>query len=111
MKPLRILFIDDEKLIRWSFEKQLSSKGHKVFTAETGEEGLKLFELHYPDVIFVDNRLPKMQELEVISKIKSIDDEIIIVFMTAYGSIEMAVEAMKLGAFEYINKPFSFEEI
>jgi len=111
MTPLKILVIDDEKLIRWSFEKQLNSKGHKVFTAETGEEGISLFEQHYPDVVFVDNRLPKMQGLEVISRIKSIDEDIILVFMTAFGSIEMAVEAMKLGAIEYINKPFSFDEI
>ena len=111
MKALKILVIDDEKLIRWSFEKQLNPKGHKVYTAETGEEGIILFEQHYPDLVFVDNRLPKMLGLEVISKIKSIDEDVIIVFMTAYGSIEMAVDAMKLGAFEYINKPFSFDEI
>lgn len=111
MKPLKILVIDDEKLIRWSFEKQLKSKGHKVFTAETGEEGLKLFELHYPDVVFLDNRLPKMQGLEVLAGIRALDEDSIIVFMTAYGSIEVAVEAMKIGAFEYINKPFSFHEI
>ncbi|MEN8118798.1 MAG: sigma-54 dependent transcriptional regulator [Bacteroidota bacterium] len=111
MKLLKILVIDDEKLIRWSFEKQLSSKGYKVYTAETGEEGMKLFELHYPDLVFVDSRLPGMQGLEVISRIKSIDDDVILICMTAFGSIEMAVEAMKLGAFEYLKKPFSFDEI
>jgi len=111
MAPLKILVIDDEKLIRWSFEKQLKAKGHKVFTAENGIEGIKLFEKHYPNLVFVDNRLPKMLGLEVIRELKAIDDDVIIVFMTAYGSIETAVEAMKLGAFEYIKKPFSFEEI
>ncbi len=103
--------IDDEKLIRWSFEKQFSSQGYKVFTAETGEEGIQLFETHYPDIVFIDNKLPRMGGLEVISKIKSIDEDVAIIFMTAYGSIDTAVKAMKLGAIEYINKPFSFEEI
>ncbi|MCF6169583.1 MAG: sigma-54 dependent transcriptional regulator [Bacteroidales bacterium] len=111
MKLPKILVIDDEKLIRWSFEKQLNSKGYKVFTAETGEEGIKLFEKHYPDVVFVDNRLPGIQGLEVISKIKAIDEDATVVFMTAYGSIDTAVQAMKEGAAEYVNKPFSFEEI
>jgi DNA-binding NtrC family response regulator len=111
MKLLKILVIDDEKLIRWSFEKQFSSKGYKVITAESGEEGIQLFETLYPDIVFIDNKLPKMGGLEVISKIKSIDEDVAIIFMTAYGSIDTAVKAMKLGAIEYVNKPFSFEEI
>lgn len=111
MKLLKILVIDDEKLIRWSFERHLDSKGFKVFLAESGEEGVRLFEKHYPDIVFVDNRLPGIQGLEVISRIKTIDEDAIIVFMTAYGSIDTAVKAMKNGADEYINKPFSFDEI
>lgn len=111
MKLLKILVIDDEKLIRWSFERHLDSKGFKVFLAETGEEGVRLFEKHYPDIVFVDNRLPGIQGLEVISRIKTIDEDAVIVFMTAYGSIDTAVKAMKNGANEYINKPFFFDEI
>jgi two-component system, NtrC family, response regulator AtoC len=108
---MKILVIDDEQLIRWSLEKHYSSLGYKVYTAETGEDGIKQFSLHSPDVVFVDNKLPHMQGLEVISKLKSINDEAMIVFMTAYGSIETAVKAIKLGASEYVNKPFSFHEI
>ncbi len=111
MNSLKILVIDDEKLIRWSFEKQLKGKGHKVYTAESGEEGIKLFEQYFPDLVFVDNRLPKMQGLEVIKTLKSIDESVNIVFISAYGSIDSAVSAMKYGAFEYINKPFNFEEV
>jgi two-component system, NtrC family, response regulator AtoC len=108
---MKILIIDDEQLIRWSLEKHYSSLGYKVYTAETGEDGIKQFSLYSPDVVFVDNKLPKMQGLEVISKLKSINEEAMIVFMTAYGSIETAVKAIKLGASEYVNKPFSFHEI
>jgi len=110
-KQLKILVIDDEQLIRWSLEKHLSAQGYKVFTAESGEEAIKIHGTQSPDLIFVDNKLPKMQGLEVISKIKAIDEETIIVFMTAYGSIETAVKAMKFGASDYVNKPFSLSEI
>ena len=111
MKQLKILIIEDEKLIRWSLEKHLSSQGYKVYTAESGEDGLKLFEQYQPEVVFTDNRLPKMQGLEVIQRIKSLDEDTAIVFMTAFGSIDTAVSAMKAGASDYINKPFSFEEV
>ncbi len=111
MKQLKILIIEDEKLIRWSLEKHLSAKGYTVFSAESGEEGIALFEVHNPEVVFIDNKLPQMQGIDVILKIKSLDEEVILVFMTAYGSIETAVNAMKAGATEYINKPFAFEEI
>jgi DNA-binding NtrC family response regulator len=111
MKQLKILIIEDEKLIRWSLEKHLSSAGYKVITAETGEEGIKLFESHHPEIVFTDNKLPQMQGLEVIHKIKSLDADTAIVFMTAFGSIDTAVSAMKAGASEYVNKPFTFEEV
>lgn len=108
---LKILVIDDEKLIRWSFEQNLSSKGHNVLTAETGEAGLKLFYNYFPDVVFVDNHLPDMMGLEIVTKIKAISEDTVIVFMTAYETVDVAVEAMKNGAYDYIRKPFTFEEI
>lgn len=111
MKQLKILVVDDEQLIRWSLEKHLSAQGYKVFTAETGEEGIKIFEGQNPDLVFIDNKLPKMQGLDVIPKIKALDEDTLIIFMTAYGSIETAVKAMKLGASDYVNKPFSLNEI
>jgi len=111
MQALKILVIDDEQLIRWSFEKKLNAQGYTVLTAESGEEGLQLFEREYPDIAFVDNKLPGMQGLEVITRMRSMSQDTNIVFMTAFGSIETAVKAMKLGAQEYVNKPFNFKEI
>lgn len=111
MRNLKILIIDDDKAICSSLARTLRAKKHKVFIADSGEEGIKMFELNYPDVVFLDNGLPKMQGLEVISKLKAIDEDTTIVFMTAHGSIDTAVKAMKLGAVEYINKPFSPGEI
>lgn len=111
MKLLKILVIDDEKLIRWSFEEHFSADDVKIFLAETGEEGLELYQTHLPDIVFVDNKLPGIQGLEVINRIKSFNEDAVIVFMTAFGSIDTAVMAMKNGASEYINKPFSINEI
>lgn len=110
-KELKILVIDDEKLIRWSFEKNLGEEGYKTITAATGEEGLKLFENYQPNVVFVDNHLPDMKGLEIISKIMEKDPDTYIIFMTAYETVDVAVTAMKNGAFEYVRKPFSFDEI
>ncbi len=111
MPKLKALVIDDENLIRWSFQKHLNQKGYQVYLADSGEEGLKLFEKHLPEIIFLDNKLPGIQGLEVLEKIRSISDSCFVVFMTAYGTIETAIQAMKLGAFEYITKPFTFDEI
>jgi two-component system response regulator AtoC len=108
---MKVLVIDDEQLIRWSLEKHFSSKGCKVFTVETGEEGLKIYKSESPDIIFLDNKLPGIQGLDVISKIKAMDEDAVIVFMTAYGSIETAVNAMKFGASDFINKPFTLKEV
>lgn len=111
MRKLKILIIDDENIICWSFKKRFSNQGYDVITAETGEKGLQLFEIHDPDIVFIDNKLPSMQGLEVLEKMKRLKEEVFIVFMTAYGTIEKAVKAMKLGAFEYLNKPYLFEEV
>ena len=111
MRDLIILVIDDEQLIRWSFEKQLGSRGYKVYTAESGEEGIKMFEKYDPDIVFVDNKLPGIHGIDVIPILKAMHEEPNIVFMTAYGSIETAVKAMKQGAIDYISKPFNFQEI
>jgi len=111
LSRIKILVIDDEKLIGWSFKKEFSSEDFAVFTAETGEEGIELFQKDYHDIVFLDNKLPGIQGLEVLKKIKNLREDVFVIFMTAFGSIDTAVEAMKAGAYEYINKPFNFDEI
>lgn len=111
MKKLKILVIDDEELIRWAFEKKLKKNGFDVKTVSNGEKGLTLAGKYYPDIIFVDNKLPGISGLNVLKKIKDMLPSTSIVFMTAYGTIETAVKAIKYGAIEFIQKPFKFEEI
>ncbi len=111
MPDLKTLVIDDEQLICWSFQQNLGKRGHKVYTASSAEEGLNIFKKVSPDIVFLDNKLPHMQGLELIEILKNINEEVYIVFMSAYGSVETAVKAVKSGAYDYVNKPFDFEEI
>ncbi len=111
MTSAKILVIDDEKLIRWSLEKGLKQIGYQVETASTAEEGLQKYESFLPEAVILDNKLPGMQGLDLLIELRTRDARLIVLFMTAFGTIETAVEAMKRGAYDYINKPFVFEEI
>ena len=106
----KILVIDDEKLIRWTLEDTLRKEGHTVFTAESGEVGLKLVEEESPHLILLDLRLPGMDGMAVLEKVKEIEPDALIIILTAHGTVESAVEAMKRGAFDYLNKPFDLGE-
>jgi DNA-binding NtrC family response regulator len=111
MKKLKILVIDDEELICWAIEKKLKQIGFDIRIAYDGESGIKIAEKFSPDIIFVDNKLPDISGLIVLKKIKDLIPSVSIVFMTAYGTIETAVKAIKYGAIEFVQKPFKFEEI
>lgn len=107
----KILIIDDEKLIRWTLEQHLAKEGYDVITADTAEKGLDLIAKKTPDLVLLDNRLPSMTGLELLEKLNAQERGIIVIMITAYGMVETAVKAMKLGAYDYISKPFNLEEI
>lgn len=107
----KVLVIDDEKLIRWSLEKSLKNLGWEVETAESGEEGLAKFDSFSPDAVILDNKLPKMHGLDVLAEIKHRDPRVIALFMTAFGTTDLAVEAMRRGAYDFFNKPIVFDEV
>ena len=111
MENAKILVVDDEHLIRWTLEQHLSKEGYDVFTAEDGEKALEMVAEIVPDLVLLDNQLPGMHGIEVLGRIKDIDRNIIVIMITAHGLLETAVKAMKLGAYDYINKPFNLEEI
>ncbi len=106
-----ILIADDEKNMRWILEKNLKLDGFKVIEAADGEEAFSLFLDMEPDIVVLDYRMPKIDGLEVLKRIKTINDKIPVVIITAHGSTDAAVEAMKLGAADYISKPFEIEEL
>jgi len=108
---LKILVADDEKNMLWALTNVLSKQGFKTFTARDGEEAIHQFKKHLPDVVLLDLKMPKKNGIEVLKKIKKINDSIPVIMITAHGNIETAIEAMKLGAFDYVQKPFEMEEI
>lgn len=110
MSPL-ILVIDDEKLLAKQLEKALSLEGYSVVSAFTGEEGIEFAKKETPDLILVDLKLPDTDGLEVLKNISKIEPSPATIMMTAHGSVEVAVSAIKLGAYDFIEKPFPIDKL
>ncbi len=111
MMKYKVLVIDDEPLIRMSLESGLSDLGYQVRCADTIAEGLALAARLHPDAVLLDNRVGAERGIERILDFKRLDEDMILILMTAYGSVSQAVEAMKLGVSHYVQKPFDLEEI
>jgi len=106
-----ILVIDDKESMRQMLAKTLESEGFEVDTARDGERGLDKAKEKRFDLILTDLKLPKMDGLEVLSSIKDLDPEVAVIVMTAYGTIETAVQAIKQGAFDFLTKPFDVDHL
>ena len=111
MRKAKILVVDDEHLIRWSLEQSLLKQGYDVQTAASGEEALKQLQEDTPDLMLLDVQLPGMDGIEVLSRAKELDEDLLVIMVTALGVLETAVKAMRMGAFDYINKPFNLDEL
>lgn len=107
----RILIIDDEVILASSLREGLKDLGYEVETAFSGEEGLDRVVIFQPHLVFLDLRLPAMGGIQVLKEIKNIDKNIEVVMMTAYADTKTAVSAIKLGAYDYLNKPFELDQI
>ena len=94
----------------WALKKVLLKEGFEVLSAENGEEALKIFIKEEPDLVILDLKMPKMDGMEVLRNIKETKPKIPVIMITAHGSTDVAVEAMKIGALDYISKPFDIEE-
>ena len=106
-----ILIVDDEENIRKYLGQSLTKDGFEVFTARYGKEGINLLVQKHIDVVLLDLNLPDANGLDVLREIKKIDVQAVIIIITAYGEISTAVEATKLGAYEYLTKPFDVEDV
>jgi two-component system nitrogen regulation response regulator NtrX len=111
MNKDKILVIDDEASIRSSLQGILEDEGYKVDTAETGEEGLNLVQIQHFDLILLDIWLPGMSGVDVLNKLKTSEDNPQVVVISGHGTIETAVKATKLGAFDFLEKPLSLEKV
>ena len=106
-----ILVVDDEEMIRWTLKEALESEGYNLKTFENGREFLNYFNANGGDIVLLDVRLPDSNGLDLLLEVTRIDPDAIVVIMTAFGDVEIAVSAMKRGAFDYISKPYSLEEV
>ncbi len=107
----KVLIVDDDPQLRQSFEKLLKGEGYAVTKAESGEEGLEKVRTDRPNLVITDIRLPGMNGLEAFKVMREIEPKLPVIVMTAYGTTEMAIEATKLGAFDYVLKPFEIPDM
>jgi DNA-binding NtrC family response regulator len=108
---LGILIVDDEPHLPHQLARYLRKRGYDVYTASDGEAGLRELQKNTIDLVLLDLRLPKLSGLEVLRRIREHEAELPVVILTAYGDVQTAVEAMKLGASDYILKGFDLEEL
>lgn len=107
----KILVIDDERSIRNSMKDILSFEGHDVVLADNGMEGLVAVKTEKPEVVFCDIKMPKMEGIEVLQRIKEFTSEIPVIMISGHGTIETAIEAIKKGAYDFIEKPLDLNRI
>jgi DNA-binding NtrC family response regulator len=107
----RVLIVDDEEQMRELLAKVLEKNGYQVMTAGDGGQALTLLEKEPMDLVVTDVRMPGLDGMEALKAIKELNPEIVVIIMTAFGSIDQAVQAVKEGAYDYINKPFKIDEM
>ena len=106
-----VLVVDDERTLARAIKAYLAEAGYEAEVAGDGETAVELLPQIRPDVVFADVRLPGMNGIDLLRRIREFDPAIPVIVMTAYGTIEGAVEAVKLGAFDYMKKPVDLEEL
>ena len=107
----KILCVDDEEVILDSFRKILVLDGYSVDTVETGQEALFLIQKHHYDFVFTDLKMPEMDGVDVSKAVKHLRPDIDVIIITGYATVESAVEVMKFGAMDYVQKPFTEDEL
>ncbi|NUN09050.1 MAG: sigma-54-dependent Fis family transcriptional regulator [Ignavibacteriaceae bacterium] len=108
---MKLLIIEDEKITRISLSNTLAAEGFEVFSAGDGEEGLAIFSREMPDIVITDLRLPKISGMEILERVITLKADCRVILITAYATVETAVRALKTGAYDYLTKPFSPEEL
>ena len=108
---MKILLIEDEKITRITLTNTLRKEGYRVVNSETGKDGLEHFRRENFDVVITDLRLPKMNGLDILKAVKERSPDCFVIVITAYATVETAVEALKMGAYDYLTKPFSPDKL
>ena len=108
---MKILLIEDEKIMRVTLTDAIRKKGYQVTACDTGLQGLDVFKKENFDVVVTDLKLPKISGIEVLKTVRQLKKNIYVILMTAFGSVNSAVEALKMGAYDYLTKPFSYDKL
>jgi two-component system NtrC family response regulator len=111
MTPARILVVDDDENLRWVLKTQLEDMGYLTSTAASGEEALALIEQELPALILTDLKMPGLSGMELLDRVRSEEPEVPVVIVTAFGTVQSAVQAMRAGAYDYLTKPIDFDEL
>src|SRR5580698_11059395 len=107
----KLLLIDDEEDVRYSIQRIFDSPEIELASASSGEEGLKIIPKFKPDLVLMDVRMGGINGLETLRKIRATNPKLLVILMTAYGTTQTTIEAMKLGAYDYLLKPFDAVKI
>jgi two-component system phosphate regulon sensor histidine kinase PhoR len=110
-ETIRILVVDDERDIRDASERILTRAGFQLYTAKRGEEGLQVFEEAHPAIVLLDLKMPGMDGMEVLKRLRERDSSVLVIVITGYATVETAIEAMKQGAYDFISKPFEPDQL
>ena len=111
MDKARIMVIDDEESMCKFMKIMLNREGYEVTTSQSGSEALNILKERNYDLVIADLMMPGLNGLELLSRVKSLDPDANFIVMTAYASVDTAIEALKKGAYDYLTKPFKVDEI
>src|ERR1041385_4714313 len=106
-----VLIVDDQEMVRALCQQVIESLGFRSYAAESGDEALGILQHEAIDIVITDLKMPSMSGIELLERVKAHNSRIEVIIMTGYASVQSAVQAMKLGASDYIVKPFSSEEM
>lgn len=111
LKKKKILIVDDQYGIRVLLDEVFRKEGYETYQAANGKQALALAEENEPDLVILDMKIPGMDGLEILKRIKVLNQEIQVIMITAYGELDLIQEAMKLGALTHFTKPFDIDEL
>lgn len=111
MTRARVLVVDDDESLRWITQLQLEEAGYRVFVAADAEKAMEVIPMENPSLVITDMRMPGVSGIDLLRRIRAEQPEIFVIVITAFGTIQSAVEAMRSGAYDYITKPIDYEEL
>ena len=111
MLPITILIIDDDPVACRLFKKIIGKEGYRVLSATDAAKGLRLIKEKSPDLVFLDIKLPRIDGIELLRRIRKANQDVIVIMLTGFATLDTARKAMELGAHDYVTKPFDLEAI